>query len=178
MEPVFRLTDKGIPSLRDTNAAFQVRQEQRQKDRSEAKSVAVINAQAKAAVTARGGDPSNIRHVLGQYIIQFGQYRGMTFKWLLENAPGWVGFLVASLETDKEPANTGNRWLNKMALKKYVLMYREGREIVIMKKREAERKKVTSAAGQSFSTDEDAELIAAVEEYESGFLGRFVSLQR
>lgn len=75
MEPVFRLTGKGSPSLQDTNAALQVRQEHRQKARSEAKSVAVIDAQAKAAVTARGGVPSNIKHVLGQYTIQFGQYR-------------------------------------------------------------------------------------------------------
>jgi hypothetical protein len=64
----------------------------------------------------------------------------MTFKWLLENAPGWVAYIVASMETSGE-TGTGNRWVNKMALLKYVNLFEEGRELVRQKKEEKQKPK-------------------------------------
>ena len=58
----------------------------------------------------------------------------MTFKWILENSPGYAGYLVAGMEKD-EVQPTDNRWINKMALKKYVELWTEGKEIVEIKKR-------------------------------------------
>ena len=53
----------------------------------------------------------------------------MTFKWILENSPGYASYLVAGMEKDeKEP--TDNRWINKMALKKYVELWKEGKELI------------------------------------------------
>lgn len=55
-------------------------------------------------------------------------FRGMTFKWLLENAPGWVAFLIARDETSGETQGVGNRWLNKMALRRYVYLIEESKD--------------------------------------------------
>ena len=66
---------------------------------------------------------------------------GMTFKWLIENAPGWVAFVVAEIEISGEPKGTGNRWLNKMALRKYVNLFEEGRELVSRKTTQKQKEK-------------------------------------
>jgi hypothetical protein len=49
----------------------------------------VVHQRALKAVAILDGDPSDRRHVLGQYQLQFGVYYGMTFKWLLENSLGY-----------------------------------------------------------------------------------------
>ncbi|KAH3712349.1 hypothetical protein DPMN_072046 [Dreissena polymorpha] len=63
----------------------------------------------------------------------------MTFKWILENSPGYAGYLVAGMERDlsnpKESSPFDNRWVNKMAFKKYVEFFEEGRELVTRKKK-------------------------------------------
>lgn len=46
-------------------------------------------------------------------------FRGMTFKWLLENPPGW---------------------LNKMALRRYVYLFEESKELVRMKREEKQKR--------------------------------------
>ena len=58
----------------------------------------------------------------------------MQFKWILENSPGYVGYIVAGMEKD-QAAPLDNRWINKMALKKYIELWPEGREIVERKKK-------------------------------------------
>lgn len=32
----------------------------------------------------------------GEYVINFGKYQGQSFRWLLENTPGYVGSLLGS----------------------------------------------------------------------------------
>ena len=60
--------------------------------------------------------------------------RGMTFKWLLENSPGYAGFIVA--DTEKEEPSQNNLWLHKMALKKYMEMFEEGVYILQSKQKD------------------------------------------
>ena len=36
---------------------------------------------------------------LSQHVLQFGKYRGQTFKWVLENDLGWVTGVMALVET-------------------------------------------------------------------------------
>ena len=55
---------------------------------------------------------------VGEYTITFGRYRGETFRWLLENAPGWVGWLVSTFVEDtlKGATSTAKQEENKKAL--------------------------------------------------------------
>ncbi|KAH3828592.1 hypothetical protein DPMN_130574 [Dreissena polymorpha] len=54
----------------------------------------VIEDQAVAAVRRLGGDVTSRQHILGQYTIQFGKYKGETFHWVVENALGFCAYLV------------------------------------------------------------------------------------
>ena len=61
-----------------------------------------VEADAKAHVRAEGGDPSNVRLVLSRFIIQFGKYKGQTFKWLLENYVGYAVYVVATHKDERK----------------------------------------------------------------------------
>lgn len=61
-----------------------------------------VEAEAKARVRSEGGDPSIYRLVLSRYMIQFGQYKDQTFKWLLENDLGYVVYLLADEEKARD----------------------------------------------------------------------------
>ena len=58
---------------------------------------------------------------------------GMTFKWLLHNAPGYVGYMLGAMDKDRDQP-TNNNWLNKMSLKRYVEMWPEAKQLVQMKR--------------------------------------------
>ena len=65
----------------------------------------------------------------------------MNCELIIENAPGWVAFVVAEIEISREPKGTGNRRLNKIALRKYVNLFEEGRELVSRKKIQKQKEK-------------------------------------
>ncbi|XP_062605045.1 uncharacterized protein LOC134266846 [Saccostrea cucullata] len=174
MEPIFRKLPSGIPTLSDSSAARAVKEERREKNRAKCKTVVKVKAEALQAVQRKGGDVTNVTHLLGQYTIQFGQFRGMTFKWLLENAPGWVAFIVADLETSGESKSSDDRWLNKMALKKYVNIFDEGKHLVKRKKEEKERAKSSISKPvlkmpetEEQMKDDDSDLVACLEDMEA-----------
>lgn len=169
--PTFQRLPSGILSLSDSAAARAVKTEHRERNRAESESVIRIKTQAERSVNALGGDVKNVKHLLGQHTIQFGQFRGMTFKWLLENAPGWVAFLIARDETSGETQGVGNRWLNKMALRRYVYLFEESKELVRMKREEKQRRTPGNQKPSSETRTldvhvDDSELIACLEEVE------------
>ena len=90
------------------------------------------------AVRDRNGDVTNDLEVKGEYILQFGICRGKSFKWALENAMGYVGWLVNSMS--RETTTSAAISQNKGAFREYVLSFDEGREAVKMKKSEMDRK--------------------------------------
>ena len=61
-----------------------------------------VKADAETRVRSEGGDPSNKRLVLSRFIIQFGQYKGQTFKWLLENNVGYAVYVVATHQVQRK----------------------------------------------------------------------------
>ncbi|KAI9545072.1 hypothetical protein NQZ68_039591 [Dissostichus eleginoides] len=52
---------------------------------------------ARTAITQHRGDPSNRRPLLGFFEIQFGLFRGQTFRWVAENSLGYAAYLVAAM---------------------------------------------------------------------------------
>ena len=40
--------------------------------------------------------------ILSQHVLQFGKYRGQTFKWVLENDLGWVTGVMALVDLDNK----------------------------------------------------------------------------
>ncbi|XP_028435841.1 uncharacterized protein LOC114556911 [Perca flavescens] len=61
-----------------------------------------VEAEAEARVLSEGGDPRNERLVLSMFMIQFGQYKDQTFKWLLENDLSYAAKMVACHEKRRQ----------------------------------------------------------------------------
>lgn len=73
--PTFQRLPSGILSLSDSAAARAVKMEHGERNLAESESVIRIKTQAERSVNALGGDVKNVKHLLGQHTIQFGQFR-------------------------------------------------------------------------------------------------------
>lgn len=87
----------------------------------------MVIKESKARIIQAGGDPACQQLVLSQSEIQFGQYYGQTFRWLLSNDVGWVCRIVASHQAEREDGDTSNhpQAANKDALLNYAFLYPE-----------------------------------------------------
>ncbi|XP_035528368.1 uncharacterized protein LOC118335960 [Morone saxatilis] len=91
-----------------------------------AKSPQEVEAEAKACVLSEGGDLCNDWLILSRFMIQFGQYKGKTFKWLLENNVGYAAYLVASHQKEQKGTMRQDPLMaNKDSLTRYVSHYPE-----------------------------------------------------
>lgn len=90
------------------------------------------------AVKIRKGDVQNELDVQGEYLLQFGKYRGQSFRWMLENALGYIGWFVDNIRNEKVTNSPISQ--NKAALKKYVESFQEGRDVMALKRKQREDK--------------------------------------
>ncbi len=84
--------------------------------------------------------------VLGQYEVQFGIFRGKTFKWLIENGLGYAAWLVDNMRSETITTTPLSR--NKHSFKHYLNSFPEGRSVIDLKKEERV-KKAASTSSQS-----------------------------
>lgn len=77
---------KDNPSLQDRSAPTKEEQ---------------VRQNALTVVCVRGGDTSDKKEVLGEYVLQFGKYKGKTFHWLLENDMGYTMYLIKSQQKEE-----------------------------------------------------------------------------
>ncbi|XP_036929638.1 uncharacterized protein LOC119005786 isoform X3 [Acanthopagrus latus] len=85
-----------------------------------------VKADAEAHVRSEGGDPSNVRLVLSRFIIQFGKYKGQTFKWLLENDVGYAVYVVATHQDERKwQKDRSPLMVHKDSLTQYAIAYAE-----------------------------------------------------
>ncbi|XP_066554862.1 uncharacterized protein LOC136744560 [Amia ocellicauda] len=79
-----------------------------------------VRKDAVARILSQGGDPGNTKLVLSQSTLQFGRYRGQTFKWILENDGGYAVSLVAAHQKEREMDTSDTVYMaNKDALASY-----------------------------------------------------------
>lgn len=82
------------------------------------KTAETVKREAVARIRQAGGDPSCAQLVLSESELQFGQYRGQTFKWLLENDVGYACSVLASHFAER---NSGDRSQSPLSLQKDAL---------------------------------------------------------
>ncbi|GAA6085630.1 uncharacterized protein LOC107757724, partial [Tachysurus ichikawai] len=70
-------------------------------DISEPKKEKLVRQNTIAVVRHRGGDAFDKTEVLGEYILQFGKYKGKSFRWLLENDMGYTIYLIKNLQQEE-----------------------------------------------------------------------------
>lgn len=61
----------------------------------------LVKTNARSVVLHRGGDVSDKQEVLGEYVLQFGKYKGKSFRWLLENDVGYALYLSSKVEEEE-----------------------------------------------------------------------------
>ena len=72
------------------------------------------------------------------FSFQFGRYQGQSFRWMLENALGYVGWFVDNIRNEKVSQSAISQ--NMAAFKRYVESFEEGHEVVAVKKKQREDK--------------------------------------
>lgn len=97
-KPIFRHQPSGDLTLQPTPEAVSVATAYSQGSAGQfrAKKAARVRRDAAERVAAGGGDPDNGQLVLSESAVQFGQYRGHTFKWLLDNDVGYTAHVLAT----------------------------------------------------------------------------------
>ncbi len=84
-----------------------------------------VKEEAIIRVAAAGGDPSNHQLVLSESALQFGQYRGKSFKWLVSNDVGYLAMVLAVHQREREGGDTTQSAVmgNKDALLRYAGLF-------------------------------------------------------
>ncbi|KAI4792444.1 hypothetical protein KUCAC02_032624 [Chaenocephalus aceratus] len=134
MEPRFRKRD-GIVSLSDTLEATKVKKSNKDRPWIRPLSLEEVMDKARTAITQHRGDPSNRRHLLGFFEIQFGLFRGQTFRWVVENSLGYAAYLVAAMKRDPTGGckDSKEHALSKGMFKEYIELFPSGRIAIAMK---------------------------------------------
>ncbi|KAM8735554.1 uncharacterized protein AB9X84_023970 [Acanthopagrus schlegelii] len=105
-DPAFPRTSSGELETEPSREALKIVADQKQAKASgnggNVKKPEEVEADAKAHVRAEGGNPSHEWLVLSRFIIQFGKYKGQTFKWLLENHVGYAVYVVATHQDERK----------------------------------------------------------------------------
>ncbi|GAA6220463.1 uncharacterized protein LOC108899583 [Lates japonicus] len=125
-DPNFRKTSSGELETKPSQEAEKLRASQRPLTTVTVKKPEEGEAEAKACVLSKGGDPCSDQLVLSRCTIQFGQYKGQTFKWLLENDASYAANIVASHQRERvHTKEQSPLMVNKDSLTQYAMAYPE-----------------------------------------------------
>ena len=124
------------------------------------RSLSDIRKWALAEVKSLGGDVNDQTVVLGQYQVQFGLFKGKTFKWLVENGLGYAAWLVDNMRGEK--ATDAPLSKNKQAFKEYLTSFPEGKEAVGKKATEREKKRMQPTTSACSAAPKDKALASLV----------------
>lgn len=79
-----------------------------------------VRQNALALVRQRGGDASDMTEVLGDYILQFGKYKGKSFRWLLMNDIGYTVYLIKHVQKEEAMGISTTEGHSKDSLRSFV----------------------------------------------------------
>lgn len=91
-----------------------------------------VKEEAMDRVKAGGGDPGNNQLVLSESTLQFGQYHGKTFKWVLSNDVGYAAMVLASHKKEREHGDTSQTPVmsNKDVFLRYAGLFPEVKAVI------------------------------------------------
>ena len=123
--PLFRFESSSSElTLRPSDAAVSLASKpQASASRWQVKRGDVVRAEARARAVQKGETGDDV--VLAESELQFGQYCGQTFRWLLENAVGYAVSILASHQKEREGGDISTSALmeNKDALASYARLF-------------------------------------------------------
>ncbi len=144
---VFRKGPRGYLLQDPTDAAKLLKDNPSLQDKSAPLREDIVKQNALTVVRQRGGDASDITEVLGEYILQFGKYKGKSFRWLLENDVGYTMYLIKHREREEAAGVCTTEGHNKASLLSFIGYARGFHEIQSLLRYESE-KPTTRAASE------------------------------
>ncbi|XP_063069017.1 uncharacterized protein LOC134460571 [Engraulis encrasicolus] len=126
---VFRKGPRGFLVCDPTPEAQRIKDNPALKDQSAPLREDLVRQNALAEVRRRGGDASDRLEVQGDYVLQFGKYKGQVFRWLLENDVGYILYLFDSLTKEEEAGIHGGEGHGKVNLHTFLRYARSYQEI-------------------------------------------------
>jgi len=141
--------------LEPTAEATQVAEDNRNKSFVPAKSPALVDSLARCQLRVKTVSPAL---VLAYSEIQFGQYRGQSFKWLLENAAGYAVGLIESVRKEGR-ANDSPLGVNKHKFVEYATSFPEISEAL------EDRELNNAAESKAKTTGDDGERLVGFSTY-------------
>ncbi len=153
MEPRFRRRADGSLNLTDTVEAAKVKEANKGKPYTRPLSPEGVLDKAKKSLSQHHGDLAYRKHLLGFFEIQFGVFRGQTFRWVAENALGYAAYLVASMKRDPTGGSKDSQEHahNKGCFKEYIELFPSGRIAIAMKEEQYAGKGPQHAAITQFT---------------------------
>lgn len=117
---VFRKGPLGYLLQEPTEEARRIKDNPSLQDKSAPQKEELFRRNALAVVHQRGGDASDKREVFAEYILQFGKYKGKSFRWLLENDIGYTVYLLKNLQQEGAAGVFTAEGLSKSSLLAFV----------------------------------------------------------
>ncbi|KAK9962822.1 hypothetical protein ABG768_008173 [Culter alburnus] len=148
MEPRFRRRADGSLNLADTLEAAKVKEANKGKPYTRPLSPEIVLNKAKKSLILHHGDLANRKHLLGFFEIQFGVFRGQTFRWVAENALGYAAYLVAAMKRDPTGGSKDSQEHahNKGSFREYIELFPSGRIAIALKEEQYAEKAPHHAA--------------------------------
>ncbi|CAB1441185.1 unnamed protein product [Pleuronectes platessa] len=131
--PVFRCLSTKVLCLKVSAAALAVAQRNLRSTTAFAlKRPEAVREEAKARILQAEGDPECWQLVLSESQLQFGKYRGQTFKWLLRHDVGYACEILVYHMQEREVGDTSQSPLavNKDALASYARLFPQMMQLI------------------------------------------------
>lgn len=125
---VFRKGPLGFLLQEPSKEARRIKDDPSLQDKSAPMREDIVRQNALTVVRQRGGDVSDRTEVLGDYILQFGKYKGKPFRWLLENDVGYTVYLIKNLQKEEAsgiPMAEGHSKDSLLSFVKYAVSFEE-----------------------------------------------------
>ena len=101
MKVSFRKGPSGHLRQDPSDEAMRLKNNRALQDRSPPQKHDLVRNEALTVVLQRGGDVSDRQEVMGEYVLQFGKYKGKTYRWLLENDVGYTIYLINKVDEEE-----------------------------------------------------------------------------
>ncbi|XP_068459322.1 uncharacterized protein [Clinocottus analis] len=155
----FRKGPLGFLRQDPTDAAKVLKDNPSLQDKSAPMKEELVRLNALTVVCRRGRDPSEKTEVTGEYILQFGKYKGKSFRWLLENDIGYTIYLIKNQKKEEAAGVFMAAGHNKDSLLSFVSFSLSFPEIQSLLSYEERKPAVTAAAAAAAAASEDEHLV-------------------
>lgn len=150
---VFRKGPLGFLLQEPSKEARRIKDDPTLQDKSAPIRQDLVQQNALSVVVQRGGDASDRTEVLGDYVLQFGKYKGKSFRWLLENDVGYTMYLIKNLQKEEAsgiPVAEGHGKDSLLSFVNYALSFEEIQSLLTYE---------ASGVGVGAASSEDDQLV-------------------